>query len=69
MKLMKIANVMFIVVLAGAALTGCKDRVLWNDNGALTPKTQNREVWNTNGKLESGSRTIWNDAQGKPVIK
>ncbi|MBD3656016.1 MULTISPECIES: membrane lipoprotein lipid attachment site-containing protein [Marinobacter] len=58
-----------VVLMAAAALTGCKDRVIWEDSGKVDSSVENREVWNSNGKLDSGSRTIWNDANGNPVIK
>ena len=51
------------------ALTGCKDRVIWNDNGKVDEATQDREVWNTNGQVESGERKIWVNKDGKEVVK
>ena len=51
------------------ALTGCKDRVIWNDNGKVDEATQNREVWNTNGQVDSGERKIWVNKDGKEVVK
>ena len=51
------------------ALTGCKDRVIWNDNGKVDEATQDREVWNTNGQVDSGERKIWVNKDGKEVVK
>lgn len=61
-------KLLFVVVMA-AALVGCKDRVIWDDNGVLDQSTQNREIWNTNGKMASGERTIWRNAEGEEVVK
>ncbi len=58
-----------LAVVVFSALTGCQNRVLWDDNGVLDNSTQNREIWNSNGKMDSGERTIWRDASGKDVIK
>lgn len=58
-----------LVVCAMLALAGCKDRVIWNDNGKVEEATTNREVWDTNGKLESGERKIWVNKEGEEVIK
>ncbi|MDY6839949.1 MAG: hypothetical protein SV429_00330 [Pseudomonadota bacterium] len=58
-----------LVVFALLALTGCKDRVIWNDNGKVEEATTDREVWNSNGKIESGERKIWVNKDGKEVIK
>ncbi|MBW7469381.1 membrane lipoprotein lipid attachment site-containing protein [Marinobacter sp. F4218] len=60
---------MLLIVFAVAALAGCKDRVIWNDNGKLEGATENREVWNTNGQMDSGERKIWVDKEGKEIIK
>ncbi len=51
------------------ALAGCKDRVIWNDNGKLESATEDREVWDSNGKLESGDRKIWVNKDGEEVVK
>lgn len=60
---------LMIVALAVFALAGCKDRVLWNSNGAYD-KAGSQEVWNTNGQVNtSGNRTIWRDANGNDVVK
>ncbi|KMQ73923.1 membrane lipoprotein lipid attachment site-containing protein [Marinobacter subterrani] len=58
-----------LVVCAMLALAGCKDRVIWNDNGKVEEATTNREVWDANGKLESGERKIWVNKEGEEVIK
>lgn len=60
---------MLLIVFAVAALAGCKDRVIWNDNGKLDSATENREVWDSNGQMDSGERKIWVDKEGKEVIK
>lgn len=60
---------LFLILVAVAALAGCKDRVIWNDNGKMEEATQNREVWNSGGKIETGERKIWNDQNDKPVIE
>ena len=58
-----------VVVCAVLALAGCKDRVIWNDNGKVEDATTSREVWDTNGKLESGERKIWVNKEGEEIIK
>jgi len=58
-----------LFVCAMLALAGCKDRVIWNDNGKVEEATTNREVWDANGKLESGERKIWVNKEGEEVIK
>ncbi|PVY69609.1 hypothetical protein C8D92_11211 [Tamilnaduibacter salinus] len=50
-------------------LAGCKDRVIWNDNGRIDEATENRDVWDSNGKMNSGDRRIWNDSNGEPVVE
>ncbi|WP_148862401.1 membrane lipoprotein lipid attachment site-containing protein [Marinobacter fonticola] len=75
---------LILIALAGVVLAGCsKDRVLWEDNGKVEEKTENREVWDdngkvdsekrefwdSNGKMDSGERKFWNDSEGNPVIK
>lgn len=57
------------ICLAGMALAGCQNRVLWNDHGKLENATQDRKVWDTEGKMDSGKRIIWRDAEGHDVIK
>jgi len=52
-----------------AALAGCKDRVMWNDNGKVEEATTDREVWDSQGKMETGERKIWTDKDGNDVIK
>ncbi|WP_150914133.1 hypothetical protein [Marinobacter halotolerans] len=56
-------------VFAVAALAGCENRAIWNDQGKLEEATKDREVWDTKGKMDSGERKIWNDKDGEPVIK
>ncbi|MBJ6138229.1 hypothetical protein [Marinobacter litoralis] len=58
-----------MVIMALFTLAGCKDRVIWNDNGKVEEATQNREVWNSNGKMDSGNREIWVDKNGNEVVK
>ncbi|WP_444714818.1 hypothetical protein [Marinobacter sp. NSM] len=59
-----------VMVLAGLfALAGCKDRVIWDDNGKLESSTEDREIWDSNGKMNTGDRKIWVDQDGKEVIK
>ncbi|KEF32799.1 hypothetical protein D777_01433 [Marinobacter nitratireducens] len=60
---------MMVVVFSLAALAGCKDRVIWNDNGKLNEATENREVWDSNGKMETGERKIWVNKDGQEVVK
>lgn len=57
-----------LIMMTLLALAGCKDRVIWNDNGKLEEATENREVWDTNGKMNSGERKIWVDKNGEDVI-
>lgn len=61
----QLALVIFAVVL----FAGCKDRVIWNDNGKVKEVTENREVWDSGGKMDTGDRKIWNDQNDEPVIK
>lgn len=61
-------KVMLMVVIA-LAVAGCKDRVIWNDNGAVEEATQDREVWDSEGKMDTGERKIWNKSDGEPVIE
>lgn len=58
-----------MLAVAVLSLTGCKDRVIWDDNGKLETATEGREIWNTNGQMESGERKIWVNAEGKEIIK
>ncbi|QSP94264.1 membrane lipoprotein lipid attachment site-containing protein [Marinobacter salinisoli] len=59
-----------LVLVAVTALAGCKDRVIWNDNGKLDGATsENREIWNTNGKIQNNDRKIWVNSEGKEVVK
>jgi len=60
---------LLIVTVALIALAGCKDRVLWNSNGAYDG-VGNQEVWNSNGQINNGEgRVIWRDTSGKDVIQ
>lgn len=58
-----------LIMFAVIVLAGCKDRVIWNDDGKLDEATENREVWDSKGKMESGDRKIWNDQDDKPVVE
>ncbi len=58
-----------LMMFAVAALAGCKDRVIWNDNGELESATENREVWDTNGQMKGGERKIWVNKEGEDVVK
>lgn len=58
-----------LVVCAVLAMAGCKDRVIWNDNGELEEATKNREVWDSNGQMPTGERKIWVNKDGEEVIK
>lgn len=63
---MKYLIVTFIAIIV---LAGCKDRVIWNDNGKVEEATENREVWDSKGKMDSGERKVWNDQNDKPVVE
>ncbi|MDI9246811.1 hypothetical protein [Marinobacter sp. CHS3-4] len=58
-----------LVVFAAFALIGCKDRVIWNDNGKVESATEGREIWDSKGKIDTGERKIWNDKEGDAVVK
>ncbi|MDX1597710.1 MAG: hypothetical protein R3295_03530 [Marinobacter sp.] len=60
---------LILLACVSLALMGCKDRVIWNDNGKVEEATENREVWDTKGKMDGGERKIWNDQDGDPVVK
>ncbi|KAA1173700.1 hypothetical protein FWJ25_09730 [Marinobacter salinexigens] len=62
-------KLMLLVVISVVALAGCKDRVIWNDNGKLNDATENREVWNSNGQMETGERKIWVNKDGEEIVK
>ena len=63
---MKKVLLMLVMTLV---LIGCKDRVIWDDNGALEKSTEDRKVWDSEGKLGDGERKIWNKSDGEPVIE
>ncbi|WP_373001289.1 membrane lipoprotein lipid attachment site-containing protein [Marinobacter sp.] len=58
-----------LVLFAVLALAGCKDRVIWNDNGKVKEATTDREVWDSKGKMESGERKIWVNKDGEEVVR
>lgn len=58
-----------LLALVSLAITGCKDRVIWNDNGKIDEATENREVWDSQGELDKGERKIWVDEEGNEVVK
>jgi hypothetical protein len=60
---------LIVVIFAVFALAGCKDRVIWNDNGKVEAATEDREVWDSKGKMNSGERKIWNDKSDEPVVE
>ena len=60
---------LFVLAVVVAALAGCKDRVIWNDNGKIDEATENREVWDSQGELDNGERKIWVDEEGNEVVK
>jgi len=60
---------LIVIVFSVLALAGCKDRVIWNDNGKVEDATEGREVWNSNGQMESGERKIWVNKDGEEVVK
>ncbi|SFR61278.1 hypothetical protein SAMN04488073_3394 [Marinobacter gudaonensis] len=62
-------NRFVLIAVALLALAGCKDRVIWNDNGKVDQATTDREVWDSNGKMETGERKIWVNKDGEDVIK
>ncbi|NWN90893.1 membrane lipoprotein lipid attachment site-containing protein [Marinobacter adhaerens] len=61
----KIAVLMFIAL----GLSGCQDRVIWDDKGKIDQSTENREVWDSNGKMKSGDREVWVNKDGEKVVK
>ncbi|MGC8121470.1 hypothetical protein [Marinobacter sp. VGCF2001] len=62
-------RLILVTLMSVLVLAGCKDRVIWNDNGKVERATENREVWDSNGKLETGERKIWVNKDGKEVVK
>lgn len=60
---------LMLVIFAVIALAGCKDRVIWEDNGKVEEATEDREVWNSGGKIDTGDRKIWNDQNDEPVVE
>ena len=58
-----------LVIFAVIALAGCKDRVIWDDNGKVEEATQDREVWDSGGKMNTGDRKIWNGQDGEAVVE
>ncbi len=58
-----------LMMFAVSVMAGCKDRVIWNDNGELESATENREVWDTNGQMKGGERKIWVNKEGEDVVK
>ncbi|MBY5963906.1 hypothetical protein [Marinobacter nauticus] len=62
-------RLILVALISVLTLAGCKDRVIWNDNGKVESATQDREVWDSNGKLETGERKIWVNKDGEDVVK
>jgi len=57
------------MLVVSVLLVGCKDRVIWDDQGHVDDATEDREVWNSNGKIDTGDRKIWVSEDGKEIIK
>jgi hypothetical protein len=62
-------KIVSVVLLALLTLAGCKDRVIWDDNGKIEKSTENREIWDSNGKMDTGERKIWVNKDGEEVVK
>ena len=62
-------SITLVMLMSLLALSGCKDRVIWNDNGKVESATEDREVWDSKGKMNTGDRKIWVDKDGKEVVK
>lgn len=60
---------LILMVVVTLALVGCKDRVIWDDNGAVEKSTQDRKIWDSEGKMEGGERKIWDKSDGEPVVE
>ncbi|MBQ0761598.1 hypothetical protein [Marinobacter psychrophilus] len=58
-----------LIIVSLIVLAGCKDRVIWEDNGAIEKTTENREIWDTNGKVGNDDRPIWVNKDGEKVVK
>lgn len=58
-----------VIMMGLLTLAGCKDRVIWNDNGKVESATEDREVWDTKGKMNTGDRKVWVDSDGNEVVK
>lgn len=62
-------SITLVMLMSLLALSGCKDRVIWNDDGKVESATEDREVWDSKGKMNTGDRKIWVDKDGKEVVK
>lgn len=62
-------KVMALALFAVLALAGCKDRVIWDDQGKIDEKTENRTVWDSNGKMNTDERKVWENKEGEKVVK
>ncbi|MFO8140319.1 MAG: hypothetical protein R6T87_00175 [Marinobacter sp.] len=62
-------SITLMVLMSLLVLSGCKDRVIWDDKGKLESATEDREVWDSQGKMNTGDREIWVDEDGKEVVK
>lgn len=60
---------MTLMMFVALALAGCQDRVIWNDQGKVDEKTENREVWDSKGKMNTDEREIWVNKDGEKVVK
>lgn len=62
-------SITLMVLMSLLMLSGCKDRVIWDDEGKLESATEDREVWDSKGKMTTEDRKIWVDQDGKEVVK
>jgi len=60
---------LIVSALAMMVLSGCQNRVFWDDNGKLSGAAEGREIWNSHGKLDTGERKIWVDQNGREIVK
>lgn len=60
---------LILSAMALTVLTGCQNRVFWDDNGRLGGAMEDREIWNSNGKMATGERKIWVDQDGREIVK
>lgn len=58
-----------LIAFAALILTGCQDRVIWDDKGKIEKATENREVWDSNGQMETDEREVWVNKDGEKVVE